>query len=485
VSTVAAHVRPLPRVVPETGFVALAALASLLAGSVIVAPTTAANLHLALALAAAAAGAAAAIVADLSARLCDSPRVAWGGAALALYSLVVIPSTMLTPDGAALEAGLRAVRVVASGTVLVLLLLAVRPSRSGGIRGGWLIAAAGTVVSLIAGKLLALAPEAMARSVLDAALPTVTLGGGCWVAAVYLQQGQRLRRPPLWRIGIGLAVLAGAQTDWSAGGTSLSEPPLGFAALRLLGLVIVLVGVVSLWRSVLVEVRDDQECQAAQLEGAVERLRRAAASGARRDHELRNGITGLAGISALLSSEDEASRTLRSAVLAEIRRLDRMVEAGPSGPIGCTDVTAVLRETAALHLAGGHDVAVCAPDGLRAQIPDAVLRQILANLLVNARRHAPGAQVELRAQRSRTLLVVEVGDRGPGVPPGREEAVFDEGVRDDARGGSGLGLHIARDLASAHHGTLAIRQYDPQRPGCVAVLTFPVAGESRVARSAG
>lgn len=434
------------------------------------------NHYQGLTLAAAAVGAAAAIVADLAARLADVPRVSWSGAALAVYSVVVIPSTVLGPDGPGPDDSLTAMSVVAYLTVVILFLMATLGSQWGGIWGGWSIAAAGTLAAVLAGHLVSFAPDGAVRAVLDGALPVIALGGWCWLAAVHIQHGLRFGGPVGWRVGIGMAVLGGAQLYRMIAATPLGGPNIGFAALRLLGLLVILVAMTAYWLHTLGRVRDDQQRQAAQLDEAMQRLREVATSGARRDHELRNGITALVGITELLSSTDEDNRVLRAGVLAEIRRLSRMVEDAPRGRGGQADVAAVLRQTAAVHRAGGQQVELAVPDGLRAEMPDAVLRQILTNLLANARRHAPGALVELRASRTRALVVVEVRDHGPGVPPGREEAVFHEGERDASRGGAGLGLGISRELAVAHHGSLTIRPFDPQRPGCVVVLTLAAAG---------
>jgi signal transduction histidine kinase len=67
-------------------------------------------------------------------------------------------------------------------------------------------------------------------------------------------------------------------------------------------------------------------------------------------------------------------------------------------------------------------------------------------------------------------------DRGPGIPEGELERVFDpfyrlEGSRSRSTGGSGLGLGIARNIARAHGGELTLRN----RPGggLEARLTLP------------
>jgi signal transduction histidine kinase len=105
------------------------------------------------------------------------------------------------------------------------------------------------------------------------------------------------------------------------------------------------------------------------------------------------------------------------------------------------------------------------------------LQQILVNLIDNALTHSPnGAQVIVRVQMTDMTCQVEVEDRGPGIPKADRERVFDRFVRldesrDRKRGGAGLGLPIARTIATAHGGTLTLHE----RPGggTIARLELP------------
>jgi two-component system sensor histidine kinase KdpD len=101
--------------------------------------------------------------------------------------------------------------------------------------------------------------------------------------------------------------------------------------------------------------------------------------------------------------------------------------------------------------------------------------RVLVNLLENALRYAPSGQpIELRVERHRDRLRFTVADRGPGVPPGEAELIFQPfyrpaGATPDV-GGAGLGLAIARGLAAAQHGTVC---YVP-RDGGGSLFTFEV-----------
>jgi signal transduction histidine kinase len=90
------------------------------------------------------------------------------------------------------------------------------------------------------------------------------------------------------------------------------------------------------------------------------------------------------------------------------------------------------------------------------------LRQILMNLLSNAIRYGEGSPVDMRCDLPGDRLVVEVEDRGPGIPADRLEQIFDEFVQlgSHQRGGTGLGLPIARALARQLGGDIAARSQE-------------------------
>ncbi|MFD3377414.1 MULTISPECIES: ATP-binding protein [unclassified Streptomyces] len=86
------------------------------------------------------------------------------------------------------------------------------------------------------------------------------------------------------------------------------------------------------------------------------------------------------------------------------------------------------------------------------------LARLFTNLIDNALRHAHSS-VTVEVRHTGRELAVEVSDDGPGIPEPDRERVFDRFTRlDNARtrseGGTGLGLAIARDIATAHGGTL-------------------------------
>jgi signal transduction histidine kinase len=93
------------------------------------------------------------------------------------------------------------------------------------------------------------------------------------------------------------------------------------------------------------------------------------------------------------------------------------------------------------------------------------LEQVIQNLVANAVRHVPeGGRISLSATPAPDGRVrVRVEDNGPGIPPEHLPRIFDrfyrvDAARDQASGGSGLGLSIVRAIIHAHGGTIAASQ---------------------------
>jgi signal transduction histidine kinase len=107
------------------------------------------------------------------------------------------------------------------------------------------------------------------------------------------------------------------------------------------------------------------------------------------------------------------------------------------------------------------------------------VRQILVNLLSNAVKFTERGQVAVVAGSGDGRTWLEVRDTGPGLPPGSEEAVFEEflqiaaGNKSKREPGSGLGLAISRRLARAMGGDLVARNVPPT--GAAFTLVLPAA----------
>ena len=100
---------------------------------------------------------------------------------------------------------------------------------------------------------------------------------------------------------------------------------------------------------------------------------------------------------------------------------------------------------------------------------DALLRQMIGNLLDNAIRHADrNGNVMASLQRSADRVTLRINNDGPAIPAADRERIFERFVRMGGSDGAGLGLPIARWIAEAHGGTLQLQE---SRPGCT---TFEV-----------
>jgi two-component system, OmpR family, sensor kinase len=183
----------------------------------------------------------------------------------------------------------------------------------------------------------------------------------------------------------------------------------------------------------------------------------------------------------MAASALRSSRRMRRLV-ADLLLLAR-ADAGREAPRAPVDIAAVAREAAAEAsvLSDHHTVTVDAPEPV---VIDGVaddLHRLAGNLVENALIHTPaGTPVTVSVLRDGDSAVLEVADRGPGVPPALRARVFERFARgggDAARsGGSGLGLAIGRAGAEAHHGTVEVD--DAEGGGARFTVRIPVESRS-------
>jgi two-component system sensor histidine kinase KdpD len=87
-----------------------------------------------------------------------------------------------------------------------------------------------------------------------------------------------------------------------------------------------------------------------------------------------------------------------------------------------------------------------------------LMTQVLVNLLENSLKYSPpGSPIEIVATTEASWLVLEVDDRGPGVPEQDLKRVFDKFYRipvPEGAGGTGLGLSICKGIVEAHGGRI-------------------------------
>jgi signal transduction histidine kinase/CheY-like chemotaxis protein len=204
-------------------------------------------------------------------------------------------------------------------------------------------------------------------------------------------------------------------------------------------------------------------------------------------HEIRNplsGVIGLAGMlreSPLRGPELELTRSLHACANALRRvfddvltftRLEHGQLAVESRPF---DLRELVQEVAALYSLLARQKAAEIRVEFQGDVPEAgrrfsgdadKIKTILGNFVANALRYAPGAPVEIRAEAANcddfgADVTLFVTDRGPGIAPGEQAAIFRKFVRGEQarRGrepGAGLGLATCKALAGLMGGHVAV-----------------------------
>jgi signal transduction histidine kinase len=192
-------------------------------------------------------------------------------------------------------------------------------------------------------------------------------------------------------------------------------------------------------------------------------------------HEIRNPVANLRNCLELLHrrlAHDREGREFASLAIDELLRMhelaERMLDLNrPRDPaVSTCDVAAVAAEVVRLAevAADGPAVALEAEAGLLAAIPPDACKQVLLNLVQNAREAAAagGGRVGIRARRAGAVAHVTVWDDGPGVAAEVLPRVFDPFFTTKAAvHGVGLGLFIAEGLVRSAGGRITAAN----RPG--------------------
>jgi two-component system, OmpR family, sensor histidine kinase KdpD len=109
-------------------------------------------------------------------------------------------------------------------------------------------------------------------------------------------------------------------------------------------------------------------------------------------------------------------------------------------------------------------------------IDGVLVQQVLLNLLENITKYTPvNSPIEITAELLDAQLALSEADRGPGVPAGVEEKLFEKFYRlehESSKNGIGLGLSLCRSIMEAHAGTIAVSNRANQ--GAVFTITLPL-----------
>ena len=195
-------------------------------------------------------------------------------------------------------------------------------------------------------------------------------------------------------------------------------------------------------------------------------------------HAVRSGLAGVAGALHVLLDERpdrlEFSRhRVETLLITEVERLQRLVDTGSDERRGdefeTLDLDDVIEDVVLARTVAGQQV-VWEPTGHRVRGRRDVLVELLNILLVNAARHA-GTPARIDVSEAGEQIRLTVSDGGPGIPPELREEIFERGARREGSPGEGLGLSMARHLAQALGGSLAL--CEGQEPGARFDVVLP------------
>jgi signal transduction histidine kinase len=217
------------------------------------------------------------------------------------------------------------------------------------------------------------------------------------------------------------------------------------------------------------------EAAFARREEALERQRRFAADAS---HELRTPLTAISGHARMLDEwalEEDPERAKRSvgAIRREAGRMRNLVESllaltrgdeGAGLEVGRHDLAAVAEEAAQAARAaaeGKVSVEYVRPEHeVEATFDRDRVLQAASILLDNAVKATPeGGKVTVRVREEDGQAELKISDTGVGIPDDELPFIFERFYRADpsrTKGGAGLGLSIARQIAEAHGGTIKV-----------------------------
>ncbi|WP_353471670.1 HAMP domain-containing sensor histidine kinase [Salipiger sp. H15] len=137
------------------------------------------------------------------------------------------------------------------------------------------------------------------------------------------------------------------------------------------------------------------------------------------------------------------------------------------------DLGALLEDMAEIYAPSAEDAGSALTCSVSGPLPVSgdrhLLSRLVANLIENALRHAPGTEITL----SLTGRILTVADGGPGIPAGKRDHVLRRLARLEASRstpGSGLGLSLVKAIADLHGAELTLGD---ARPGLLVTVTFP------------
>ena len=186
----------------------------------------------------------------------------------------------------------------------------------------------------------------------------------------------------------------------------------------------------------------------------------------------------------ILSIEADHLAGLVTKIL-DISRLEAGHLSASLGPVALEPLLARACSAALGPENGGRWVLSAAPGLPPAWADEALLEEVVRNLLHNASVHAPSTlPIEVRATIGEGAVRIAVDDHGPGVPAEEQARIFQSfhrvGDRDTTTNGYGLGLYFADKLVAAMGGTIGVTSPlwpDAAAPGARFEVALAVAPE--------
>jgi signal transduction histidine kinase len=201
-------------------------------------------------------------------------------------------------------------------------------------------------------------------------------------------------------------------------------------------------------------------------------------------HDARTAVAGLAGGIAVLTRSSASAvrvdtRRLQRTMLAELGRLQSLLEPGGPEPIVDFDLATSLEPIVLTHQMAGARIHCSGLGRTRVRGRPHATASVLDNVLCNARVHAPGAAIRIQLSLDDANASVLVHDDGPGIPSAECDRVLLPGVRGSTASapGSGLGLHSALTTMTDQHGALHVQR--PDGGGTLVTFTLPLAHARR------
>jgi signal transduction histidine kinase len=224
-------------------------------------------------------------------------------------------------------------------------------------------------------------------------------------------------------------------------------------------------------------------------------------------HELRTPLTAVfGGVRTLLAHRDELPRSQQDRLLHMIEQesvhlveiVDQLLVSAQldrgqlNVDVKVIDVCELARgvaESARMRAFDRNMVVLQTPtSAVLAETDEALLRQVLVNLVENAIKYsARGGRVDILVSEIDDAVQIDVVDEGIGIPASAQERIFEKFYRLDVEmsrgvGGSGLGLYISKEIVDRLHGTLTVTS--TENVGSTFTVTLPRGNVERDAQAA-